>query len=502
MSGALGYIPHMARLETPAARIDRLLESGDAVGALLAADQFLAKAPNSFLGRLGRCRANIRLRNYIDAETDLALALSLAPRDESANLIRATLDQRLGRTDEAIERFRAIAGGRSVHAPEAAFALAELYFNAGRRAEVAAMVAAGGAWLKDPRAAMSVARVRTDEDFDAGMDVYRAILRGRDPAILRRLAGFEAAGRLDKAGRYREAFEWATETHRTTGQIVEVESWLQPLQERRATLQKASEICKPRVPKVEGVAIVAAMPRSGTTLVEMMLDRHPSIGGIGEFDGLTSIQHALGGLPMWPRVPSATPASLLEAEQTRYVRGAQQIRKAGASWTFDKSLLAWQVLVEIAVTLPGAVLINVERDPRDLAISQYMSFLNPIAYGWTSRLESIRRMIAFEREFVPEALTALGGEHGVLSYESFAYEDLVEDPAFFAHRCLTRMSLSMDDRVLSPEQSSRGAATLSSQQVKRPINRSSIGRWKNYEWAFDDSWRTLADAHDARRSRG
>jgi hypothetical protein len=111
-------------------------------------------------------------------------------------------------------------------------------------------------------------------------------------------------------------------------------------------------------------------------------------------------------------------------------------------------------------------------------------------------------MITFEREFVPEALTALGGEHGVLSYESFAYEDLVEDPAFFAHRCLTRMSLSMDDRVLSPEQSSRGAATLSSQQVKRPINRSSIGRWKNYEWAFDDSWRTLADAHDARRSRG
>ena len=63
MSGALGYIPHMARLETPAARIDRLLESGDAVGALLAADQFLAKAPNSFLGRLGRCRANIRLSN-------------------------------------------------------------------------------------------------------------------------------------------------------------------------------------------------------------------------------------------------------------------------------------------------------------------------------------------------------------------------------------------------------------------------------------------------------
>jgi hypothetical protein len=30
--------------------------------------------------------------------------------------------------------------------------------------------------------------------------------------------------------------------------------------------------------------------------------------------------------------------------------------------------------------------------------------------------------------------------------------------------------------------------TLSHEQVRKPINRSSIGRWKNYEWAFGAEW--------------
>ena len=78
------------------------------------------------------------------------------------------------------------------------------------------------------------------------------------------------------------------------------------------------------------------------------------------------------------------------------------------------------------------------------------------------------------------------------------YEDLIEDPARHATRCLARMGLPMDSRVLSPESSEKTAATLSHAQVRQPINRSSIGRWKNYAWAFDGSWDELTSAHEAR----
>ena len=42
-----------------------------------------------------------------------------------------------------------------------------------------------------------------------------------------------------------------------------------------------------RVEPVEGTCLVAGLPRSGTTLLEQMLDRHPAVGGIGEFEGVT-----------------------------------------------------------------------------------------------------------------------------------------------------------------------------------------------------------------------
>jgi hypothetical protein len=42
--------------------------------------------------------------------------------------------------------------------------------------------------------------------------------------------------------------------------------------------------------------------------------------------------------------------------------------------------------------------------------------------------------------------------------------------------------------VLAPEANARSVLTLSHEQVRRPINASSIGRWRNYEWAFDRSW--------------
>ena len=91
-------------------------------------------------------------------------------------------------------------------------------------------------------------------------------------------------------------------------------------------------------------------------------------------------------------------------------------------------------------------------------------------------------------------MEVLGIEH-----EAIVYEDLVDDPAREAQRCLSRLGLPMDERVLAPEQNTRAAVTLSAMQVRKPINRSSIGRWRNYEFAFDGAWDALAAAHDARR---
>lgn len=499
----------MPAKETPAARIERLLGSGDSRGALAAADDFLRQSPNSFLARFGRARALVRLGLEAEAGRDLELAAQLSPNDEHLLLVRGRHAFRNGRADEAIAMLERVARGRGPHAVEAAFSLLDAYHYAGRRDDLAAMVRAGGAWMKDARARLHAARAAAVEDRERGIEAFRAIWRSGADVATRRYAGFEAAELLDRATRYREAFDLMSEVHRTTAPPIDVSEWTAPLTAQYALLEKGAGHFKPRCTAAPGdlrMAFVVALPRSGTTLLEHMLDRHPSIAGIGEYTGLDMIRRTLAAAGTWPQRPGAIPDSAFARMRAAYIEGARAIAAGtkteatvgggAAPWTFDKSLIAWSSLPEIATIFPGSVCLAIDRDPRDNATSIFFSHLNAALNPWASDLGAIRGLIAWQRRIVPRALDVLGLEH-----EAMCYEDLVEEPARFAERCLRRMDLSMDERVLTPEAGTRVAATLSHAQVRRPINRAAIGRWKNYAWAFDGAWDELVAAHEARRSR-
>ncbi len=484
--------------ETPAARIERLLGAGDSRGALAAADELLSQSPTSFLGRFGRARALVRLGLEAEAGRELELAAKLSPNDEHLLLVRGRHAFRNGRADEAIAMLERVARGRGPHAVEAAFSLLDAYHYAGRRDELAAMVRTGGAWTKDARSALHVARAAAVEDRERGIEALLAIWKSAAPLVPRRYAGFEAAELLDRAARYREAFDLMTEVHRTTAPPSETASWTEPLAAQLALFEKSASHFKPRCIAKDTdlrTAFVVALPRSGTTLLEHMLDQHPAIGGIGEYTGLSVIRKQLAATSVWPQRPGLLPDALFAQMREEYLAGARALAKPGSEWTFDKSLLAWNSLPEIATLFPGAVGLAIDRDPRDNATSLYFSHLNAALSPWMGDLAAIREMIRWQRRVVPRALEVLGIVH-----ERIAYEDLVEDSARFAERCLARMGLSMDARVLAPETGTRVAATLSHAQVRRPINRAAIGRWKNYAWAFDGAWDELVAMHDAARA--
>ena len=91
---------------------------------------------------------------------------------------------------------------------------------------------------------------------------------------------------------------------------------------------------------------------------------------------------------------------------------------------------------------------------------------------------------------MPAALEAFGIPH-----VSVPYEALVRQPRGAMMSILKLLQLPWDEAVLSPEKSDKVAITLSNEQVRKPISDSSIGRWKNYAFAFDSSWDGLAAAH-------
>ncbi len=466
--------------------LQRCISSGEFERALSVADELLAQSKRNFNAWLGRASANLNLGRLIDADEDLEHALRLSPADPQANLLRGMVEQRLGRVDPAIDRLTRLADGASPQAIEAGIALGETLFFAHRRDAFAAFVQKGGAWSTDPRGAMMLARVQARSDAAAAIaTLLRMVGSGASP-LLRRVAGFEAVQLLDKAGRYREAFDLATRLHRELTPPFDVEGLIGDVRMQKSLIEQYPQRCAPRIDPVQGVALIAALPRSGTTLLEQMLDRHPAIAGIGEYEGIDRIGEGVVSSGRWPKGLHMLPREQLLALQTRYLHGASRLKRSEASWSFDKTLEGWRWIVAVAQVLPGAVLFRVTREPRDMALSMFLSYFHPQLKGWTGNLGSIQRVIAAERELLPSALVALGMKH-----QDVVYEELVAQPEAHAIRALEALSLPMDAKVLAPESNTRAVFTLSHEQVRRPINATSIGRWKNYEFAFDSSWEGL-----------
>jgi tetratricopeptide (TPR) repeat protein len=482
--------------ENPATQIESALANGNFGLALRISGKLVATSKRSLLGWVSRARANLGLGRICDADEDLDVAIRLAPDDAQANLLRGMVDQRLGRIDRAVDRLRKLAASKSPYAIEASVMFAETLYFSHRRDEFRKFVEAGGAWTNDARGPLMTARVRAVADPSGALEDLLAITRGTSSVVLRRVAGFDAVQMLDKAGRYREAFDLAAHLHSTTTPPFDVDGLRETVREQRELLKQGRAWCAPRVESVAGVAMVVGLPRCGTTLLEQMLDGHSKISGIGEYDGVEIMGTGIvsTGIPM--RNLSMLPREAGEALQSAYLRGAMRLRRDGAQWVFDKNLRAWKWLPVVAAILPGAVCFHVARDPRDMAISTFLSFFNPITDGWTGKIDSLRSVIEAERSILPNALETLGIPH-----ESIVYENLVADPTGHAKRCLDRLGLEAQASVLQPELNMRTVFTLSHEQVRKPINNSSIGRWENYAWAFDGAWDSLAAVHDARRGR-
>ena len=97
-------------------------------------------------------------------------------------------------------------------------------------------------------------------------------------------------------------------------------------------------------------------------------------------------------------------------------------------------------------------------------------------------------MIAAHRRHVPVIVEALR-----IADLPLRYEQMVEAPEPAARAMLAHLGLELDNNCLHPEDNRRVVHTLSHEQVRRPINRESIGRWQRYAARFDSAWDELAD---------
>jgi tetratricopeptide (TPR) repeat protein len=227
---------------------------------------------------------------------------------------------------------------------------------------------------------------------------------------------------------------------------------------------------------------IVGMPRSGTTLVEQILAAHPMVYGAGELSDFEAVLAGLRG--------SIAARSGLGREELHQIgiRYLQRLRATApsAERIIDKRLENFRYVGLIHLALPNARIVHVRRDPLDTCIScfsiLFMHNYQPFSYD-LAELGRYYRANAALMEHWREVLPS----EQMLEVQ---YEELVVNFEPLARRIVAYCGLEWDAACLEFHKTKRPVWTASVIQVRQPIYRSSIGRWKAYE----DMLRPLSEA--------
>lgn len=228
---------------------------------------------------------------------------------------------------------------------------------------------------------------------------------------------------------------------------------------------------------------IVGMGRSGTSLTEQILASHPAAFGAGELSDIENIAASIvletgaqpGGLSA-EALPDAIPA-LGAVEARRFGQAYLHRLCAGAEKAerlSDKMPLNFQFLGLIAAILPGARIVHCRRDPLDTCISLYFQHFadsQPYAYDLTHLglyYREYDRLMRHWQRVLPLPMMEIG------------YEALVHDQEREIHRLVEFCGLPWDKQCLAFHETERPVGTASVWQVRQPIYKSSVGRWRNY----------------------
>jgi tetratricopeptide (TPR) repeat protein len=225
--------------------------------------------------------------------------------------------------------------------------------------------------------------------------------------------------------------------------------------------------------------LIVGMPRSGTSLVEQIIDSHSQAAGAGELESLRHLSGSLGrgaGELDWQRDMDGLTPERADKLSEAYLSKLRET-DASALRITDKMPINFLNLGLAAHILPGARVIHCMRDPLDTAISCYFKLFN-FGYAFSTRQEWLGHFILGYQELMAHWEKVLP-----LQILPVRYEELVDDLEGGTRRILDFLDLPWDEGCLRFYENTRMVRTASYAQVRQPIYRSSMGRSEPYkEW--------------------
>lgn len=286
---------------------------------------------------------------------------------------------------------------------------------------------------------------------------------------------------LDRLGRYGEAFSAFSackkQLARARGNSDGFKTFEAYLQREKRVLTpdwvsenalNPAETARPRP------LFIVGFFRSGTTLLEQMLSRHPDVHACGELGLLPQLIDTSG---LSGRIDDGAPGDLaapLSAVRDEYLSAIRGMADPGARYATDKLPLNLFRLAWIRLLFPEARVVHMLRHPLDSVLS---AFFKPFLQGneWSLDLPSCARMFAAGWQHAQHFRTLPG-----LDYLALRYEDLVRDPAGELRRVLEFLELDWHDSCIDHTGAQRIARTASFRQVREAVHLRSVERFRNY----------------------
>lgn len=226
---------------------------------------------------------------------------------------------------------------------------------------------------------------------------------------------------------------------------------------------------------------IIGMPRSGTTLVEQILASHPDVHGAGELGDFEAAVASLGAGP--DGVPADIGIAELRQIGSHYLNAVMP-RAPDARRITDKMPANFRFAGLIYLALPNARIVHMRRDPVDTCLSCFSLLFGgdqPYAYdlGELGRFyRAYEKLMAHWRQVLPPGFML-----------EVHYEELVGSFEPQARAIVAHCGLEWHEACLNFHKTERPVHTASAVQVRQPLYRTSIGRWR----PPDDVLRPLLD---------
>jgi len=231
--------------------------------------------------------------------------------------------------------------------------------------------------------------------------------------------------------------------------------------------------------------------RSGTTLLERILDMHPDVVNLEERDTLTSLSQQFMTVPTGLDRLAALEGRALDEARESYWRGVRAFGIEPEGKVFiDKQPLNTFNLPLIAKLFPEAKILFAVRDPRDVLFSCFRRHfeVNPVMYEFLDLVSGAHFYDAVMN------VGEIGRAKLPLTLLEHRYEDMIEDFDGRVRAVCDFLNIDWTDSMRDFSSKARETAirSPSAAQVRRPLYGEGVGQWRRYAAEFAPAQPILA----------